>query len=246
MPQFHNYDAVVLDIEGTTTSIRFVYEVLFPYARQRLRSFLLAHQTEPAVQADLALVRQQAEADLAAGRGAPQLPDANAPDFIDNAVANLIWQMDHDCKTTGLKGLQGRIWRSGYADGEIRGHVYDDVPDALRRLQQASCPVYIYSSGSIAAQKLLFGHSEAGDLLPMLAGHFDTTTGPKKEPQSYTAIANAIGCSPQRVVFGTDNPLEAIAARAAGMQVAVFVRPGNPPLPANHDFVTVTSMDDIT
>lgn len=240
MIRFPDYDAALMDIEGTTTSISFVYEVLFPYARENLSAFLTANIGDEAVKADLGLVREQALADRAAGRDAP-LPASS--DDLDGALANLRWQMDHDCKTTGLKSLQGKIWRAGYADGSIRGHVYPDVPAALQRLEDAGRSTYIYSSGSIAAQKLIFGYSEAGDLLPRIAGHFDTTTGPKKVASSYTAIAEAIGLAPERVVFGTDNPAEAVAAREAGMQVALFVRPGNHPLPEDHGFVTVTSMD---
>lgn len=241
MIRFPDYDVALLDIEGTTTSIRFVYEVLFPYARANLSDFLHRNADDPDVIADIALVRQQAEADRAEGLDAPAVPQGAPAAALDN----LLWQMDNDRKTTGLKSLQGKIWRAGYLDGSIRGHVYTDVPAALRRLQGAGRPAYIYSSGSIAAQKLIFGYSEAGDLLPLIAGHFDTTTGDKKVAGSYTAIAQAIGKPPGRILFGTDNPLEADAALAAGMQVAVFVRPGNHPLPEAHSYTTVTSMDGI-
>lgn len=242
MIRFPDYDVALLDIEGTTTSIRFVYEVLFPYARQNLADFLNNNAENPDVVADIALVRQQADADRAEGTDAPAVPEGAPPAA---ALDNLRWQMDNDRKTTGLKSLQGKIWRAGYVDGSIRGHVYDDVPAAMRRLQAAGRPAYIYSSGSIAAQKLIFGYSEAGDLLPLIAGHFDTTTGNKKVSGSYTAIAEAIGTPPGRILFGTDNPLEADAALAAGMQVAVFIRPGNHPLPEGHSYTTVTSMDEL-
>jgi 2,3-diketo-5-methylthio-1-phosphopentane phosphatase len=232
MIQFSDYAVALLDIEGTTTSISFVYEALFPYAREHLASFLAASADDPAVQADLALVRQQAAADRAEGIDAPE-----------DVLENLRWQMDTDRKTTGLKSLQGKIWRGGYLDGSIKGHVYPDVSPALLRLRDSGRPAYIYSSGSIAAQKLLFGQSVAGDLLPLIAGHFDTTTGPKKVAESYTAIAGVLGQPVDRVLFGTDSLAEAQAAGAAGMQVALFVRPGNHALPEGHGFTTVASMD---
>jgi enolase-phosphatase E1 len=243
--QFTSYDVALLDIEGTTTSIRFVYETLFPFARAHLTTFLTDNAHDPSVQQDLRSVRQQSIHDHQQGLGAPTLTEAGMPDFIPSAIANLKWQMDSDQKTTGLKSLQGKIWRDGYLDGSIKGHIYDDVPQALQRIVSAGRKNYIYSSGSIAAQKLLFGFSQSGDLLPLISGHFDTTTGPKKVADSYTAIAQALGCTPERILFGTDNPLEAVAARDAGMQVALFVRPGNHPLPPDHGFTIVHSMDEI-
>lgn len=245
MIQFTDYDVALLDIEGTTTSIRFVYEALFPFARAHLAGFLAENAEDPIVLEDLLSVRRQAIEDREQGIEAPMLAEVGQPDFIPSAIANLQWQMDSDRKTTGLKSLQGKIWRAGYVDGSIQGHVYDDVPDALSRIVAAGRRSYIYSSGSVAAQKLLFGFSEAGDLLPLISGHFDTTTGPKKVADSYTAIAEDLGCPPARVLFGTDNLQEAQAARDAGMQVALFLRPGNHPLPPEHGFVTVQSMDEL-
>ena len=242
MPAFHSYDAVLLDIEGTTTSIRFVYEVLFPYARQHLAGFLAERWDTPAIQADVEQVIRQVAHDQAEGLNPPLIPASADADTLRAAVvANLLWQMDLDRKTTGLKSLQGRIWRGGYEDGSIQGHIYPDVPGALRAWAADGVPVYIYSSGSVAAQKLLFGHSEAGDLLPLLRGHFDTTIGDKKSAGSYIAIAEALEVPPARIVFSTDSLAEAQAARAAGLQVALSVRPGNPPLPDDHGFTLVHS-----
>lgn len=242
MARFSEYDAVLLDIEGTTTSIRFVLEVLFPYARARLADFLAARWDDAAIQADVEQVLRQEARDRADGLAPPAIP-ADAPPAVLRAavVQNLLWQMDLDRKTTGLKSLQGRIWRGGYESGEIRGHIYPDVPGALRAWAAAGVPVFIFSSGSVAAQKLLFGHSEAGDLLPLLRGHFDTTIGAKGDPASYTAIAEAIGVPAARMVFSTDSLSEAKAAQAAGVQVALSVRPGNPPLPEGHGFSVVHS-----
>ncbi|TNF31250.1 MAG: acireductone synthase [Deltaproteobacteria bacterium] len=216
----------MLDIEGTTTSISFVYDALFPFARARMRAFLAERFDDPGVRADVA-----------------RLGDGSARD-ADEAATIALALMDADVKDTGLKGLQGRIWADGYASGELRGHVFADVPTALREFAQRQIPVHIYSSGSVAAQKLLFGASEAGDLTPLLHGYFDTTTGPKKDAESYRAIAAAVGLPPTALLFATDNLDEARAARHAGLQVAVSVRPGNPPLPP-HDFRVVRTLDEL-
>ncbi|MCA9516031.1 MAG: acireductone synthase [Myxococcales bacterium] len=213
-PTPHRVAVVLLDIEGTTTSIDFVYDTLFPYARAHLRGFLARRFDDPEVRAALAF--------FPAAAGAS--PEAAA----DHALA----LMDGDVKDTGLKALQGLVWREGYAAGDLRGHVYDDVPGALRAFRDDGVPVHIYSSGSVEAQILLFRHAVAGDLTPLLAGHFDTTTGPKKEPASYAAIAARIGVEPGAIAFLTDSFEEARAADAAGVRAVLSVRPGNPALPA--------------
>ncbi len=218
-----SYRALLLDIEGTTTSIAFVYDTLFPYARRALGPFLQARFDAPAVREAVALL----------GAEAPRSPEA--------ATAAALALMDSDAKHTGLKALQGMVWEAGYASGELRGHVFADVPTGLRALHDRGVPVFIYSSGSVAAQRLLFGHSEAGDLTPLLSGYFDTTTGPKRVAASYLAIARTLEQAPGDVLFVTDNLDEARAAEAAGLQVAVSVRPGNPPLPA-HPFREITSL----
>ncbi len=209
--------ALLLDIEGTTTSISFVYDALFPYARARLAAFLDAHFDDPAVRADVA-----------------RLGDGSATTAA----------VDADVKDTGLKGLQGKVWAAGYASGALRGHVFADVPGALRAFVARGTAIYIYSSGSVAAQKLLFGSSEAGDLTPLLSGYFDTTTGPKIQADSYRAIAATIGVAAGDVLFVTDSLREAHAAAAAGLRVAVSQRPGNPPLP-DHDFHQIAALTDV-
>lgn len=237
--------AVLLDIEGTTTSISFVYDTLFPYARREFAGFLAAHWADPDVQADVQLVRSQAAADAAAGvEGAPVVPDGTGADAREAVLAHLLWQMDSDRKTTGLKALQGRVWSDGYARGELKGHVYDEVPAALPRWTARGLGVYIYSSGSVAAQRLLFSQSVAGDLTVHLSGYFDTTTGPKKEASSYTEIVAALGLQPQTVVFVTDHIDEARAAHQAGLTAVLAVRPGNAPLPV-HPFREVTTLDEL-
>ena len=239
-----SHRTILLDIEGTTTSIRFVYDTLFPFAREHVGAFLESSWEEAAVQSDVSALRDQALADLKAGVvDAPQIPAEGSPAGIREAtLANVLWQMDSDRKTTGLKALQGKIWRHGYTSGELLGHVYDDVEPALLAWHNANIGVSIYSSGSVAAQKLLFRHSERGDLTPLLSSYFDTTTGPKKVASSYAAIAQALGCSPGEVLFVTDNLQEAVAARDAGVEAVLSIRPGNAPLD-EHTFRTITSFE---
>lgn len=238
---------MLLDIEGTTTSISFVYDELFPYARATMGAFLEANWHSEEVRKIIQSLRELEAADRADGRDVPPIAAESDGDAAvrASALANLLAQMDSDRKTTPLKAIQGLVWVDGYRSGALRGHVYDDVPVALRAWKDAGEPVYIYSSGSVAAQKLLFGHSVAGDLLPFLAGHFDTTTGPKKEAASYQAIADAIGVDAGSVTFATDNLDEARAAHEAGMRVLVSVRPGNPPLP-EHPFEEIRSFEGPT
>lgn len=227
--------ALLLDIEGTTTSIAFVYDVLFPYAREHVREFLEAHFEDAEVKAAVASIREQAHRDRQAGlEGAVAIPESG-DDTIDRVVQNVIWQMDNDRKTTGLKSLQGMIWKHGYASGQLRAHVFADVRPAFERWSSDGIPIYIYSSGSIAAQKLLFGHSEAGDLRRFLDDYFDTTTGPKKEARSYRQIAETIGVETQHIVFATDNLDEARASDDAGMKAIIMDRPSNTD-PGPHDF----------
>lgn len=225
-----DFDVALLDIEGTTTPIDFVLR-LFAYARDHLAEFLAAHADEPAVQADLVALSQQAERDVAAGlAGATTF----APDDLDAVARNVEWQMDSDRKATALKSLQGKIWNAGYEDGTLEADVFEDVPEVLRTLNQRGVRTCIYSSGSIAAQRLLFGHTQVGDLTPLLDGYYDTTTGPKKQAESYRLIAEDLGIPVERVFFATDNLEEAKAARQAGMHTALLARPGNADLPP-HD-----------
>ena len=237
--------AVLLDIEGTTTSIAFVYDTLFPFARAQMGSFLERSWAEPAVQADVALVRAQALDDHTAGHGAaPLVPDDLSDAAREATLANLLAQMDADRKTTGLKAIQGKVWVDGYSSGDLLGHVYEDVPRNLEAWRARGLRISIYSSGSITAQKLHFRHSIAGDLTPVLAGYYDTTTGPKKEAASYTTIARKMGVEPGQVTFLTDSLDEARAADEAGVRAVLTLRPGNAPLP-DHPFPTITSFDEL-
>ena len=191
--------AILLDIEGTTSSIAFVAETLFPYARKHLAAYVAAHPEEVA----------------------PILAEVPG-----DPVETLFQWIDEDRKATPLKTLQGLIWAQGYADGELDGHVYPDTPEAMRRWKARGIDVHIYSSGSIAAQKLIFGHSVAGDLTPLLSGYFDTTTGPKREAESYRRIAAALDLPPEDILFLTDIQAEADAAREAGVAALIVDREG--------------------
>lgn len=204
-------DAVVTDIEGTTSSMSFVHDVLFPYARANLTGFVAKHGQEPAVRAELDAAKREA--------GDPAMSD-------EAVLAALQRWIDEDRKVTPLKALQGMIWAEGYRAGGFQGHVYDDAADALRRWHKAGKKLYVYSSGSVPAQKLIFGHTKFGDLTPLFSGYFDTTTGPKKEADSYRKIAATIGKPASRILFLSDSTDEIAAARAAGMQTVQLRRPG--------------------
>lgn len=190
----HRTRAVLTDIEGTTSSIAFVTETLFPYSRAHLARFCA----------------ENAEA------VAPLLAEVEIYEAGD-PVATLLRWIDEDRKLTPLKTLQGMIWAEGYADGSLSGHVYPDAADALRRWHADGIALYVYSSGSVASQKLIFGHSNEGDLTPLFSGWFDTTIGAKKDADSYKRIAAAIGVPPGQILFLSDNMIEIDAARAANM-----------------------------
>ena len=201
--------AIVTDIEGTTSSIDFVHQTLFPYARQHLRRYLHEHASAPHVQAQLA-----ATAALE-GRALATIDDA--ADVLEGWIAE-------DRKATPLKDLQGLIWAEGYAAGELSGHVYPDTAPHLRRWHADGKRLYVYSSGSEAAQKLIFGHSDAGDLTPLFSGYFDTRIGMKREAASYRTILERIALPGDAVLFLSDIGEELDAAREAGMQTCQLIR----------------------
>jgi len=179
--------AILTDIEGTTTSLAFVHETLFPYARARLPDYVAQHGGD---------------------------------------LAHLLGLMDADAKDTELKDIQGKIWADGYAAGELSGQVFPDAAVALRRWHDAGMTLAVFSSGSIAAQKLIFGHSDQGNLATLFSGWFDTTTGPKREARSYAAIAEALGFAPADVLFLSDVSAETDAAKAAGLRALLIDRDG--------------------
>jgi 2,3-diketo-5-methylthio-1-phosphopentane phosphatase len=237
--------AVLLDIEGATTPMSFVHEVLFPFAAAALEEHVRAEWGSAELQADVRALAEQAARDVAAGVAGAVPVDlaASAEEAQRAVVASVRWQMAADRKSGPLKQLQGHIWRRGYGAGRLRAQVFPDVEPALRDWTLVrGAKVYIYSSGSREAQALLFAHAHA-DLRPLLSGYFDTSAGPKVEPASYANIALSIGAQPQDILFLTDAPAEAHAAAAAGMQVAVTARPGNAPLPPGLPFRVITSFD---
>src|SRR5215203_4815212 len=183
---------ILLDIEGTTSSVSFVYDVMFPYVRKHLTFEVFANWLEPEyIRAFHAIAKDAGHESLDAWLKTHGLTRENplrAAEIICQEVTRL---MDGDVKATGLKALQGLIWQGGFESGELKAHVYDDVPPVLAAWNAAGKDVRIYSSGSITAQQLFFGHTIAGNLLPLLRGHYDTTTGPKKEAESYRKIAAA-------------------------------------------------------
>jgi enolase-phosphatase E1 len=225
--------AILVDIEGTTTPIGFVYDVLFPYARRRARDFLARRGGERAAADDLAALRRE----HAAEPPAEHPPAWNDGGDLDAATAYVRWLMDRDRKSTALKSLQGKIWEEGFRTGELRSEVYEDVPPAFQRWHARGQGPWIFSSGSVLAQKLLFGHTRHGDLTPLVRGYFDTTTGPKKEAGTYGRIAAAIGAAPDGVLFLSDVAAELDAARQAGLRTALCVREGDPPPAAGHDVI---------
>lgn len=237
----HAGSGILLDIEGTTSSIRFVYDVMFPFARRHLEAYLAAAWDAPAcVDACNAVARDAGHASLAAWSG--PMPDAEAQCLVRNEVVRL---MDGDVKATGLKMLQGLIWQSGFESGEMQAHVYDDVPPALSAWNDAGRDVRIYSSGSIQAQKLFFGHTVAGSLLSQFRGHYDTTTGPKKEAASYAAIAGDFELAAAEILFLSDIVAELDAARDAGLATALCRRPGNPDPPPRHGHAEITDFSQV-
>lgn len=204
--------AVLTDIEGTTSSLSFVKDVLFPYARAHLEAFVQRHGDDPRVAQLL--------------RDAGQM--VGRPLSRDEIVGELLRWIDEDRKATPLKSLQGLIWAEGYARGEFHGHIYEDAVRRLRAWRHVGLRLYVFSSGSVQAQKLLFGHTAFGDLTPLFSGYFDTHVGTKREASSYRAIAQSIGLPPAQILYLSDVAEELDAARDAGMHTTLLVRDGQP------------------
>jgi enolase-phosphatase E1 len=224
---------ILLDIEGTTTPITFVHDVLFSYARTHVRGYLAKHLDDEDVRADIGLLQEEFE-----GENFP----ANDVDALAVLVNHLI---DLDRKSTGLKSLQGKIWREGYSDGSLRAEVFPDVAPALARWRVAGLKVSIFSSGSVLAQKLLFAHTEAGDLTPFISDYFDTVVGKKGEAESYRRIAAVIGLPPSEILFVSDLVSELAAARKTGMKTALSLRPGNQPQEFAEQYQQLHSFDQL-
>jgi enolase-phosphatase E1 len=185
-----------------------VHEVLFPYARAQIGPFLRAHSEDPEVQVQLTALMHEAGRTL----------------DIEQAIELLQQWIDEDRKITPLKSLQGMIWEAGYRQGDFTGHVYEDAVRNLRHWHDMGLGLYVYSSGSVHAQRLLFGFSDEGDLTPLFSGYFDTHIGNKRETSSYEAIVGQIGGRAGEILFLSDIREELDAARAAGMQTRWLVR----------------------
>jgi enolase-phosphatase E1 len=234
--------AIVLDIEGTTTPIAFVHDVLFPFARVHLREYLQNRLNADRLREPIRRLREEWSADVASGEEPP-----GALDLASEAEAVMVyveWLMDRDRKSPGLKSLQGQIWEQGYRAGVLNGEVFPDVPPALLRWREARLDVAIYSSGSQLAQRLIFGTTAHGDLTPFLSRFVDTAVGAKIAPESYRRIAADLARPTDRLLFVSDVTTELDAARSAGWQVLLCVRPGNRPQP-DHSYTVISTFEDI-
>lgn len=216
---FDRISVILLDMEGTTTPAEYMFTVLFPFAQTRLEAFLQAHSQDSAVQSDLKRLRQEYELDRA--------QSSTVPEWSNSPIPYIRYLIQHDRKSTGLKSLQGKIWEQGFQEGTLRSQMFSDVLPAFKRWTRAGKRLFIFSSGSVHAQRLLFKHTEAGDLTPFLSGYFDTETGAKTTPESYQQIAATIRTKPSEILFISDATAELQAAQAAGIQPLFSLRPGN-------------------
>jgi enolase-phosphatase E1 len=236
----HQIQAIVLDIEGTTTPVGFVYDVLFPFARTHLCEYL-DHADAEHLHEPIRRLRAEWSADVAQGPGPPQWSPANE---AQGAQAYVEWLMDRDRKSPGLKLLQGQIWEQGYAAGLLHGEVFPDVPPALQRWRDTGVAVAIYSSGSTLAQRLLFGSTRQGDLTALISRFFDTEVGAKVAAESYIRIGRELACPVGQLLFVSDVSEELNAAREAGCEALLCVRPGNRSQPED-TYTTIRSFEEI-
>ncbi|MDQ3712033.1 MAG: acireductone synthase [Acidobacteriota bacterium] len=227
-------EAILLDIEGTTTPIDFVHQTLFPFARRRMAKFV--EENFSLLTDEIKSLKTEHEEDYV------KEFDGNAPASIADYLKFLI---DEDRKSTALKSVQGKIWRIGYESGELKSEVFADVPRAFTRWREQGKTIAIYSSGSVLAQKLIFRHSNCGDLTAFIADYFDTNVGGKKEPASYRKIAAAINFPAAEIAFVSDLEAELDAAKAAGLKTVLSIRKGNAPLDKQMSHLTVKSFDEM-
>ncbi len=234
---------LLLDIEGTTTPIDFVYKTLFPYAGSRVESFLRQHSGEAGIASLLRDLRGQRDADDAAGQQPTAWRDDGGEATLLSAVEYVRWLMAKDSKCTPLKALQGKIWQQGFDDGELHGEVYEDVPRAFARWHAQGREICIYSSGSVQAQQMLFRTVVSGDLASSISAFFDTQTGVKTAPGSYRKIAASLQCRPAEILFLSDAPKETDAALASGMRALLCERGGHNPSATSAR--VIRSFDDV-
>jgi len=232
--------SILLDIEGTTTPISFVHDVLFSYARDHVRSFLTEKLDSEEVRADIGLLYEEHVVDVRENRHPPALAED-----IESIVTYVKWLIAEDRKSTGLKSLQGKIWRQGYFDGALKSQVFADVRPAFERWRAKGLNISIFSSGSVLAQQLLFAHTEAGDLSPFIDNYFDTRVGKKGEAKSYSHIAEALGLPAKEILFISDVVAELDAAAEAGMNTLLSIRPGNSPQANAAEYPAIHNFDEI-
>ncbi|MDT4953613.1 MAG: enolase-phosphatase [Acidobacteriota bacterium] len=235
---------ILLDIEGTTTPIDFVYQILFPYARERLKDFITRHRADEEVRSIVSDLFAEHAQDKSTDLPPLRYSDNLDEEQIEAIAAYCHWLMRHDRKLTPLKTLQGKIWEEGYRSGELKSEVFPDVLPNLRRWREQGKTVCIYSSGSVLAQKLLFAHTGQGDLTKFVHDFFDTNVGHKTEQGSYTRIAGLLG-KPSEILFISDVVAELDAAQAAGFQTLLCVRPGNPQQPDSSVHDIIHTFDDV-
>ena len=246
-PVFDGISHVLLDIEGTTCPVSFVAATLFPYAQEHLGNYLMRHGAEANVKQLVAEVEALWIADPHAEAQAllKQVKDKGDPGQPPPVEPYLQWLIRNDRKVTALKNLQGWIWEEGYRSGELKGPLFEDVPEALQRWQQQGLVLAVYSSGSVAAQQLLYRHSSAGDLRPLFSHWFDTRTGAKQDPESYRQISDAMQTKPTNILFVSDILAELEAAESAGLKLLFSRRTGNPqtdagPYPSTETYANVS------
>ena len=246
MPSGHSNKVrvLLLDIEGTTTPIDFVYKTLFPYAARHVEPFLRAHFSDPEINALVQDLKAQHERDNAEGRQPTAWLSGSDEDQRSSCAAYARWLIANDSKCTPLKALQGKIWQQGFANGKLHGEVYPDVPPAFERWREQQRQTCIYSSGSVLAQQQLFRSVVSGDLTPYITANFDTNTGIKAAPASYTKIATSLGRSPREFLFVSDATKEVEAAHSAEMH-AVLCDRGAPASPHPNPAGTIHTFDEI-
>lgn len=229
--------AILLDIEGTTTPIDFVHKTLFPFAKERMGKFVATHFD--ALRSEVDQLVEESSHD-----NSYTVPvDPTEPGSVSIYLEFLI---DQDRKSTPLKAIQGKIWKEGYESRELVSDVFDDIPAALERWKAEGKRIAIYSSGSVLAQQLLFAHTKQGDLTPMISEYFDTNVGAKREVESYRTIAEKLGIPAANVLFVSDIVEELDAARSAGMNTALSIRPGNAPIESDTIHEIVTTFADLS
>jgi len=219
----------LFDIEGTTTDIHFVHKVLFPYSENRMRDFILLHKDDPKISEAIKNVQDTV------------LKEEQKKLTLDEIIHKLIAWIHSDRKHSALKEIQGHIWDLGYSKNDFKGHVYEDVHPFFRNILNRGKKIAIYSSGSVHAQKLIFGYSEAGDLTPLISYYFDTKIGGKRESASYSNIAHAVKLSPTEIHFFSDIPEELSAAQSAGFKVTQVLRPGT----KSSSFPSIESFEEL-